>query len=177
MLLLTQTPPCRQLINKAKLNAERLLEKYIEAEPRLRAGTYGNALEEYAEAVLFLAWLENKRVLSKEEVGMVNTQEYLGGVLDLTGEVGRYAVAKATKRNRAAVEQCLHVDYAIQRAVSEITNMPGGGALKKKLGPLKQAVSKLEAICYELAILETGKSKAGSSLKGDAQPAAESSEA
>lgn len=41
------------------------------------------------------------------------TCRYLGGVLDFTGELNRYAVACATKRDAAAVSRCRDVVDAL----------------------------------------------------------------
>ena len=38
--------------------------------------------------------------------GLVNREEYLGALVDFTGEVGRYAVKKATERDVVEVSSC-----------------------------------------------------------------------
>ena len=44
-------------------------------------------LEEYAEAMLFLQFLKDGSVLSMSALTPINANEYLGGLLDFTGEV------------------------------------------------------------------------------------------
>lgn len=61
---------------------------------------------------------------------MLNTAEYLGGIVDLTGEIGRYAVASATERNLAQVRECFETTSVINNQLSLMT-MQGG--LRKKV--------------------------------------------
>jgi len=90
---------------KVKAQAHSLLPLVTEHET-LRSGSFSNAMEEYAEGVLFQVFLEEGRVGSMDDVAPANAVEYVGGLLDLTGEVGRYAVKEATKRNVAEVQKC-----------------------------------------------------------------------
>ena len=56
-----------------------------------------------------------------------------------------------------AVEQCLETDLGIMSVLMAI-NLPG--SLGKKLGPLGQAVKKLEGMLYELSLMQHGRSTA-----------------
>ena len=73
---------------------------------------------------------------------------------DLTGEVGRYAVACATKRNSEGVKQCLVTNMSILHAL-ETVSMPG--KLGKKVDPLRKSVEKLEQMLFELSLIEHGR--------------------
>ena len=44
-------------------------------------------LEEYAEGMLFLQFLKDGTVMSMSALAPINANEYLGGLLDFTGEV------------------------------------------------------------------------------------------
>ncbi len=61
---------------------------------------------QFAEARIFKEYLESGRVISSKEVDLADAEEYLGGVLDFTGELNRFAVARATARDKAAVQRC-----------------------------------------------------------------------
>lgn len=134
------------------------LSLIIENEPSLRYGSYTNACEEYAEAVLFYTWLFNvdKPLLLRNEISIINHEEYLGALVDFTGEVGRYAVVMATSRKKEAVIECLNVSVLIRQAVDS--------SRKLKLKPDKQTAirmncKKLQVLLYELTIAEyAGKS-------------------
>jgi predicted translin family RNA/ssDNA-binding protein len=54
----------------------------------------------------------------------VNTEEYLGGIIDFTGEVGRYAIQKATDRDEEGVKLCLETDIEVQEAIMQLSNQP-----------------------------------------------------
>lgn len=91
----------------------------------LRAGSFSAVLEEYAEGLQFHNFLERGGVLPPEALAPCNANEYLGGVLDLTGEVCRWAVAQATRREVARVEQAREVVEAVLGATATISGLPG----------------------------------------------------
>ena len=53
----------------------------------LRDGSLASSLEEYAEAKCFDYYLETKCLLPRQNVPIVDKNEYLGGVIDFTGEL------------------------------------------------------------------------------------------
>ena len=81
----------------------------------------------------------------------VTPKEYLGGAMDLTGEVGRFAVAAATRRDTAAVRCCLSSLYFVQNEVVPLAEMAGLGS---KCGALRSSISKLEKILYEQSLVD-----------------------
>lgn len=66
-------------------------------------------LLQWAEGRIFQVFLLEGRVPRMEELPLVNRDEFLGGVLDFTGELNRYAVARATARDIPAVQRCRDV--------------------------------------------------------------------
>jgi len=139
-------------IEKASSVIESLLPT-IEKEPSLRYGAFTNACEEYAEAVLFFTWLfqPEKPLLLRNQINVINHEEYLGGLVDFTGEVGRYAVVMATSRKKDIVVECLNVSVLIRQTVES--------SKKLKLKPDKQTAirtncKKLQTLLYELTIAE-----------------------
>jgi predicted translin family RNA/ssDNA-binding protein len=54
-------------------------------------------------------WLHTGVIVPQSSIAVVNAVEYMGGVLDFTGEVNRYGIAQATKRNLPGVLQCVEV--------------------------------------------------------------------
>jgi predicted translin family RNA/ssDNA-binding protein len=134
--------------------------------PGLRFGSFAAVLEEYAEAKLFATWLKQRRVPPMAELSPCNATEYIGGLCDLTGELGRFAVARGTERDVASVEKCLDTDLGI---LSGLLALPLPGNLNKKMDPLRKAVSKLESMLYELSLLRHGRTSAADGVK-DAEP-------
>ena len=122
-------------LDTVKNQADKLLPVISENET-LRGGSFSNAMEEYAEGLLFLTFLKEGRIATSQELEPCTAVEYVGGLLDLTGEVGRYAVKEATKRNVGEVQKC---QVVIDRILSEFmgaVGLPGG--VGKKLDQCKQ---------------------------------------
>jgi len=153
----------KSLIGECELVISELLPVSQE-EPFLRYGSFSNVLEEYAEAKLYLIWLEEKRVANPSEFPMLEPVEYLGGLCDLTGEVGRFAVQRGTKRDSAGVKWCLETNLSILNALQTLS-LPN--KLNKKIDPLRSSVEKLEKIMYELSLIQHGRSMPTESTQDD----------
>lgn len=137
----------------AKKAAEELLP-VIKENPTLRPGSYSNAIEEYAEALAFRCYLTDGRLIRQAEVELAEVEEYLGGVLDFTGELGRLAVVQATKRDEAAVQKARDLVEAIFGAFLQFDLR--NGSLRKKFDTLKWTARKLENTLYELSLTKAG---------------------
>lgn len=87
-------------------------------------------------------------------MALATADEYLGGVLDFTGECNRIAVARATVRDRAAVQCARDVVEALQGQFLRFDLR--NGALRKKYDALKYTLKKLESTVYELSLTEGG---------------------
>lgn len=131
--------------------------------PSLRGGGFSAALEEFVEALAYRAFSKDLKLLSRSELqeasGLhfpLTLVEYLGGLMDLTGEVGRLAVRAASGGRQAVgdVELCLACVDAVYTGIQDLPFLPGG--LGKKVGPLKGTLTKIEGILYELALLSHG---------------------
>lgn len=143
-------------------------------EPSLRYGSFSNMLEEYAEAKLFYAWLhgsENKEEDDKQEkdatpsgmllspedftttIMTLEPDEYLGGLCDLSGEVTRFAVQRATARDTESVKLCLEtvgcIVVAMQTMPTRLSNQMG-----KKMEQVRRSGEKLERMLYLQSLSE-----------------------
>jgi predicted translin family RNA/ssDNA-binding protein len=78
--------------------------------------------------------------------------EYLGGLCDLTGEIGRFAVQQGTARDTEGVKQCLDANGGIYMAIQTMERFPTG--ISKKMDQLRRSVEKLERILYEMSLSE-----------------------
>ena len=85
--------------------------------PGLRYGSLAGALEEYTEAKCFYTFLTIGSLLSRQEVHFCDRMEYLGGILDFTGEVARYAIQQATLRKVNRVRECQAIVSALDGQV------------------------------------------------------------
>jgi translin len=97
--------------------ARRLLEKAIEIISRLNAvakehpdiihsGLYDIALQEYAEANIFLTLVEEERFITPMEVN-VPSIDYVLGLADVIGEYRRLALDALREGNAKKSEECL----------------------------------------------------------------------
>jgi len=131
--------------------------------PTLRGGFFSSSLEEMAEALAFRAFRKDRLVLSRKDLQEASglsfdlaIHEYLGGMMDLTGEVGRVAIRAAQKGRQAIpeVELCLECVDAVHAGARELPYLPMG--LGKKMGMLRSTLAKIEGTLYELALLSRG---------------------
>ncbi|MAG08427.1 hypothetical protein CMO89_03065 [Candidatus Woesearchaeota archaeon] len=109
--------------------------------------SYSDALQEYTEALCYSGFVSSKKLPSRKTIG-VNSEDYLMGLCDLTGELGRRAVSLATKRKFKEVE-------AIKKLVEDIYgeflkfNLRNS-SLRKKSDSIKWNLKKIEEIMYDL---------------------------
>ncbi len=137
----TRLRSCIQFLGKAALKFKAIPELSSE-------GSYRAALEEFVEASLFEKFLQKKQIGEVKAPGL-DEDVYLGGLFDMTGELVRYAVLKATERNYKEMERA----YDVLKTVSgEIISMNITGALRSKYDQLKQSVRKMEEIRYDLSL-------------------------
>ena len=150
----------------------------VKEEPTLRGGSFSNVLEEYVEGKLFYCWLHgngedesgdsnNKpagKILSFDDITLpITVDEYIGGLCDLTGEIGRFAVARGTVRDKESVKVCLETSKNIYMAIRMAGKLPGN--INKKMNPLKNSIEKMERILYEQSLMEMAGRKFASSME------------
>lgn len=156
------------LLQECESCIARHLWPIVKEDPHLRSGCFASVLEEYVEAKLFYTWLYGTTegatnngaptaiLLTPDafvNVPALEPEEYLGGLCDLTGEVGRYAVQRGTARDVEGVKLCLQTNGAILTAIQTMERTPGG-MTGKKFDVLRHAVEKLERILYEMSLSE-----------------------
>ena len=126
----------------------------VTANPTLRFGAFSAAMEEYAEAAIFAAFLATGAIPTLASLEFCTKEEYLGGVMDFTGELNRYAVLRATERDMAGVQSCRNVLDALfsQLSMFDWRN----GQLRRKFDAVKYTLKKLEQIIYELTLSQAG---------------------
>ena len=139
-----------EAISKAKVIME-----IVNQHPLLRNGAFSNSLEEWAEGAITLEWAKSGRVLSKQEVGngILNNHEYVGALSDFTGEIGRMAVASASRRDIDAVRKVQQAGIAISQNLMQINT---GGKFTKKVDAVNTNLRKVEDIVYDLSMVQFG---------------------
>ena len=111
-------------------------------------GMYHAALEEYAEALLFLSYLETGK-FGKLETRAMRPSVYLGGLSDATGELVRHAVRRATEGDRGEVERAYAVSSSV---VAFLLDLDLTGNLRTKFDQAKKNLRTLEQMRYELSL-------------------------
>lgn len=138
---------------QAKLTAARAaadkIVALVEGYPTLRVGALSNALEEWAEGALLLQWLSTRSLPSRSTLN-ISAAEYIGGLSDFTGEIGRIAVALAARRDLPGVREIQQADMAVAHFIAAAN--VGGGKYTKKLEAVQTNLRKVEDIVYELVL-------------------------
>ena len=112
-------------------------------------GSYRVAVQEYVEAMLYYHYVKDKKILTRKDL-KVDTDYYLLGIADLSGEVFRKAVHEASKGNHEIV-------FVIRDLVEEIYaellkfNIRESD-LRRKFDAIKYDLNKLEDLCLQLKL-------------------------
>jgi translin len=122
------------------------LKKITETHPHLRQNME-NALEEYCEACCFYGFIKDKKIPTPKQLD-VEPYTYLGGLSDLTGELGRRSVLEAIAKNKDEV-------MAIRELVDEIYGVFArldlrNGEIRKKGDAIKWNLNKIEEVLHDL---------------------------
>lgn len=132
------------LAETAKLLAS--CDAALRAFPDLRGeGPYAAGLEEYAEALLFLSYVEKGTFGAIDKRAMVPTV-YLAGLCDATGEAVRFAMREATAGRHEAVREAFD---AVEGAITYLLDMDLTGYLRTKFDQAKRNLRTLEQMTYD----------------------------
>ncbi len=111
-----------------------------------KANMYHSALQEYVEARTFLDFILTGTISTSSKL-KVKYHDYLCGLADLTGELGRYAVICATNHNFQEVKKIKEfVDYLFGKFLKFDFN---NGELRRKYDAVKWNLNKIEGILYD----------------------------
>lgn len=130
--------------------AEKLSKDIRKKTNRLLKGDYDAAINrvalcEYVEALSFLGFVNNKRIPTRKELE-VDTEAYLCGLCDLTGELTRKAIDAIIKRN---MQQAMEVRDLVNSLYGEFLNFNlRNGELRKKSDSIKWNLRKIEEALF-----------------------------
>ncbi len=111
-------------------------------------GPHHAALEEYAEAKMFLGFIEGKTLGTIDEIEL-DADTIMGGLSDCVGEMARKAVQWATDHKDEKVKECLDAGREI---VAEMLGLNLTGYLRTKLDQAKQSLRRIEDVAYDISI-------------------------
>lgn len=142
----------QQLVQAERIIAKLLKE--VQRDAHLRDGSFSSSLEEYTEAKAFHRFLEDGTLISRKELKVVDTEEYILGLCDLTGELVRHAVLCATRRDRKSVQRVRDVIDAVHGQLLQFDLR--NSELRKKYDSIKYNLQKVENTLYDLTLNRRG---------------------
>ncbi len=144
----------RNEIIQAQENINLLKEIIIKKQKELnikrleQEGSYKAAMEEFAEACLFSQWLENKKVSKIDKIN-ISHDCYLGALSDLCGEIARFSVNQAAKKEILIIEKAYQDTLEI---ISHLNQFNLTGPLRNKYDQACNHLRKIEQVNYDVKI-------------------------
>lgn len=107
------------------------------------------AVQEYVEAVCFFEFVKNRKLMTRKELS-ADTENYLLGLCDLTGELVRQAVNAAINKR---YEEALQIKDFVSEIYGEFLQFDlRGGQLRNKADSIKWNLKKLEDLALGISI-------------------------
>jgi len=139
----------KSLLDSAKKDISSLKDSVSRMYEIESIGAFSDAMQEYVEALCFYDYAVTSKLTEKKKTG-ANTEDYLMGICDFTGELGRMAVMAATKKDLKAVEG---IKNTVDEIYGELMQFNfRNGELRKKYDSVKWNLKKIEDILYDLSI-------------------------
>ena len=136
-------------------NAEKLLKdiknkiKLLDRTKNYDTGISSVAFQEYVEAVTFYELVKNDKLPSAKELGVV-VEDYLSGLADLTGELGRKAVHESIAKH---FNKVIKIKQVVEEIYGEFLRFDlRNGELRKKSDAIKWNLNKLEDLALSLEL-------------------------
>ena len=107
------------------------------------------AFQEYVEAIAFYEFVKNKKIPTKKELD-VSAEDYLSGLCDLTGELGRKAIYDVIHKK---VDEAEKIKDLVHEIYGEFLKLNlRNGELRKKSDSIKWNLKKLEEVMYDVSM-------------------------
>ena len=107
------------------------------------------ALQEYAEALCYYHFVKSKKIPTASSL-KIDNENYLMGLCDLTGELGRKAVNGVIRKN---FKQAVEIRELVDEIYGEFLKLNlRNSELRKKSDQIKWNLKKLEDIVFELKL-------------------------
>ncbi len=122
----------------------------IASDERLRRhGSYGVAVQEYVEALTYYGLMTDKKLPTREDL-RADTESYLMGLSDLTGELVRKAVDDMINER---YERAVWIKDTVSDIYGGILSLDlEGGEARRKTDQIKYNLNKLEDLVYDAKI-------------------------
>lgn len=141
----------KKTLDEIKKGLQKLQKGLFKKHPQLRLqGAYLAAVEEYVEAELFYQALTAKKIQMIKGVE-IGAEQYIGGICDMTGELGRRAVIKATEKEFDEVEKYTRI---VEEVTGILLQFDLVGQYRQKYDDVKRNLKRLEGIRYDISLRE-----------------------
>ncbi|MBH41894.1 MAG: hypothetical protein CL685_04225 [Candidatus Magasanikbacteria bacterium] len=143
-----ETKEAEKKMALAKKIIVQLQKKYKKHPTFSDEGSYKAAIEEYVEARLLHQYITKGKIQKITDVA-ISADSYLAGLCDVPGELYRYAIGAAAKKDHAQVDLCKKMANEI---IGELIEFDFTKYLRTKFDQAKKAVHKIEIVHYELSL-------------------------
>jgi len=110
-------------------------------------GAFGAGLQEYVEGLTYYSYIKTGNIPTRKDVG-VDTENYLLGICDLTGELGRKAVFLAIDKKFDEVKK---IHEVVSEIYGEFLKFDfRNGELRKKSDSIKYNLKKIEELMFDI---------------------------
>lgn len=127
----------------------KLIKKAVKKLNLENEGSYKIAIQEYVEALAFHKFVNSKKLLALKEVKVPDTL-YLLGIMDLSGEIFRYAMNSAIKGDYKTPVVCLEFLDSLYGSLLKFDIRRS--ELRKKFDSIKYDLQKLENLVLNLKL-------------------------
>ena len=105
------------------------------------------ALQEYVEALCYYEFVRSSKILTRDDL-RVDTEDYLMGLCDLTGELTRRMVFKTIEKN---FDEVIKIKDLVEEIYGEFLKFDlRNGELRKKSDSIKWNLKKIEDVLYDI---------------------------
>jgi predicted translin family RNA/ssDNA-binding protein len=92
-------------------------------------------------------------LITKSDLPILTIHEYVNGLADFTGEIGRLAVMYASERQIAPVQLIQQLDIVIYDYITKL-NILNNNSYFKKMDMISMNAKKVDDIIYEMTLLQ-----------------------
>jgi translin len=124
------------------------IRKFVVSDPKLDfVGAYSSATQEYVEAKCYYEFIVHGKIPSQKQLD-VQVEDYLLGLCDLTGELGRKTVLAAIAKEYSMVVKIRDLVDEIHGLFLQLNLR--NGELRKKSDSIKWNLKKIEDVLYDV---------------------------
>jgi predicted translin family RNA/ssDNA-binding protein len=133
-----------------KTQIEEKVKKLRNIKTKVDTNINSVAFSEYVEAITFFEFVKSGKIPTRASLN-VASEDYLAGMCDLTGELGRKAVYEVIHKNYKGASK---IRDLVDEIYGEFLKLNlRNGELRKKSDSIKWNLKKLEEIMYDISVI------------------------